>query len=144
MIITIHGKNLEVTETISKAIEKSLARLERFKKFIKPDTRAKVEIRSYPDRTYKITVNISLPFNKHLQSQIKDYDLYVAIKQIVNPLSQQLNHLKTQIENKSVVSTGEAILENDQKISSDYTIEELDESNLSSVNDEYNDYDNKV
>lgn len=144
MIITIHGKNLEVTETISKAIDKSLARLERYKKFINPETRAKVEIRSYPDRTYKITVNINLPFDKHLQSQVKDQDLYVAIKQVVNPLTQQLNHLKTQIENKAYVGTGEAIFENDEKISSDYTIEELDEAETLSDTDTYNDYDNKL
>lgn len=142
MIITIHGKNLVVTETISKAVEKSLTRLERFKKFIKPDTRAKVEIRSYPDRTYRITVNITLPFDKHLQSQVTAPDLYAAIKQIVNPLTQQLNHLKTQLENKAYFGTGEAILENDQKISSDYTIEELDQSDTSAI-DGFNDYDNK-
>lgn len=140
MIITIHGKNLEITETINNAIEKSLARLERFSKFIKPDTRVKVEIRSYPDRTYKITANINLPYNKHLQGQVKDQDLYVAIKQLINPLTQQLNHLKTQVENKSSIGTGEAILASEEKISSDFTIEELDQASNS---DGYNDYDNK-
>lgn len=140
MIITIHGKNLEVTETISKAIEKSLARLERFKKFINPETRAKVEIRSYPDRTYKITVNINLPFDKHLQSQVRENDLYVAIKKVVNPLTQQLTHLKTQIENKAHVGTGQAILENDAEMISDYTIEELDEDDA--VTEEVEDYNN--
>lgn len=142
MIITIHGKNLEVTEVINNAIEKSLNRLEKFKKFIKPDTRAKVEIRSYPDKTYKITVNINLPFNKHLQSQVRDYDLFVAIKQMINPLTQQLNHLKTQVENKNFVSTGEAILENDEEITSNYTVENLDE--LAASTSEYNDYDKKI
>lgn len=139
MIITIHGKNLEVTETISKAIEQSLTRLERFKKFIKPDTRAKVEIRSYPDRTYKITVNITLPFDKHLQSQVREPDLYAAIKQVVNPLTQQLSHLKTQLENKAFVGTGEAILESDEDLTSEYTIEELAADDAES----FNDYDNK-
>lgn len=138
MIITIHGKNLEVTEVMNNAVERSLSRLERFKKFIKPETRAKVEIRSYPEKTYKITVSINLPFNKHLQAEIKDPDLYVAIKQIVNPLTQQLNHLKTQNENKHFVSTGEAILENEEKINSDYTIEELETNETS-----FDDYNNK-
>lgn len=141
MIITIHGKNFEVTEVINNAIEKSLSRLERFKKFIKPDTRAKVEIRSYPDKTYKITVNINLPFNKHLQCQVRDYDLYVVIKQMINPLTQQLNHLKTQLENKNFVSTGEVILENDEEIASNYTIENLEE--IDDSTSEYNDYDKK-
>lgn len=140
MIITIHGKNLEVTETISRAIEQSLTRLERFKKFIKPDTRAKVEIRSYPDRTYKITVNITLPFDKHLQSQVREPDLYAAIKQVVNPLTQQLSHLKTQLENKAFVGTGEAILESDEDFTSEYTIEELA---ADSESEAFDDYDNK-
>lgn len=141
MIITIHGKNLEITEVINNAVEKSLNRLERFKKFIKPNTRAKVEIRSYPDRTYKITVNINLPFNKHLQCQIKDQDLYVAIKQMINPLTQQLNHLKTQIETKSFISTSEAILENNEEMDSQNTIEEFNDATLAT--DEFNDYENK-
>ncbi|MGL5268214.1 MAG: ribosome hibernation-promoting factor, HPF/YfiA family [Spiroplasma sp.] len=128
MIISVHGKNLEITEVINNAIEKSLERLERFQKFIKSDTRAKVEICSYPDKTYKITVSINLPFNKHLQCQVRDHDLYVAIKQMINPLTQQLNHLKTQLENKNFVGAGEAVLENDEEIASDYTIDEFDES----------------
>lgn len=141
MIITIHGKNFEVTEIISNSIKNSLSRLERFKKFIKPDTRAKVEIRSYPDKTYKITVNISLPFNKHLQCQVRDHDLYVAIKQIINPLTQQLNHLKVQLDNKNFVSTGEAILKNEEENDSNSKIEELEE--IEDLTSEYNDYDKK-
>lgn len=137
MIITVHGKNLEITEAMTNAIEKSLSRLERYKKFIKSDTRAKVEVRSYPEKTYKITVNINLPFNKHLQAQVRDQDLYVAIKQLVNPLTQQLNHLKTQNETKHFVSAGEAVLAQDEKISSGYTIEELDE--FPSLTEEFDD-----
>lgn len=141
MIITIHGKNIEITELISNAIEKSLNRLERFQKFINKQTRAKVEIRSYPDKNYKITVNINLPYNKHLQCQVKEQDLYVAIKQLVNPLTQQLNHLKTQIENKNFVNTGEALLENDKEVIFEYSTEELLDSLI--VSNGHNDYDNK-
>lgn len=127
MIITIHGKNMEITPAISKSVETSLSRLEKFKKFIHPNTRAKVEVRSYPEKVYKVTVNINIPFNKHLQCQVKHEDLYLAIKQTVNPLTQQLSYIKTQTENKNSLRTGEAILEDSQATNSDYQVEELED-----------------
>ncbi|MCL6428709.1 hypothetical protein LT335_00256 [Spiroplasma sp. JKS002669] len=138
MIITIHGKNMEITPAINKSVETSLSRLEKFKKYIQPNTRAKVEIRSYSENLYKVSVNINIPFNKHLQCEVKHEDLYLAIKQIVNPLTQQLNHIKTQTESKNSIRTGEVILENSQSIDSDYQIEELSDSQ-----EEFDDFENK-
>jgi len=138
MIITIHGKNMEITPAINKSVETSLSRLEKFKKYIQPNTRAKVEIRSYSENLYKVSVNINIPFNKHLQCEVKHEDLYLAIKQIVNPLTQQLNHIKTQTESKNLIRTGEVILENSQSIDSDYQIEELSDSQ-----EEFDDFENK-
>lgn len=128
MIITIHGKNMEITPAINKSVETSLTRLEKFKKFIQPNTRAKVEIRSYPEKLYKVSVNINIPFDKHLQCEVKHEDLYLAIKQIVNPLSQQLNRIKTQTESKGSIRTGETILTDSEAVDSDYQVEQLADS----------------
>ncbi|MDQ7983227.1 MAG: ribosome-associated translation inhibitor RaiA [Spiroplasma sp.] len=127
MIITIHGKNMEITPAISKSVEASLSRLEKYKKYIHPNTRAKVEIRSYPEKLYRITVSINIPFNKHLQCQVKHDDLYLAIKQIVNPLTQQLSYIKTQTESKNTIKTGTAILEKMQDSNFGSQVEELDD-----------------
>lgn len=135
MIITIHGKNMEITPAISKSVEISLSRLEKFKKYIHSNTRAKVEIRSYSENLYKVSVNISIPFNKHIQCEVKHEDLYLAIKQIVNPLTQQLSHIKTQTESKNSIRTGEVILEDSQSIDSDYQIEELANSQEQKIDD---------
>jgi len=129
---------MEITPAINKSVETSLSRLEKFKKYIQPNTRAKVEIRSYSENLYKVSVNINIPFNKHLQCEVKHEDLYLAIKQIVNPLTQQLNHIKTQTESKNSIRTGEVILENSQSIDSDYQIEELSDSQ-----EEFDDFENK-
>lgn len=139
MIITIHGKNMEITSAINKSVETSLSRLEKFKKYIHSNTRAKVEIRTYSENLYKVSVNISIPFNKHLQCEVKHEDLYLAIKQIVNPLTQQLNYIKTQTENKNSIRTGEVILEDSQATSSDYQVEELEDFQ----EQEFDDFENK-
>lgn len=138
MIITIHGKNMEITPAINQSVESSLSRLEKFKKYIQPNTRAKVEIRSYSENLYKVSVNINIPFNKHLQCEVKHEDLYLAIKQIVNPLTQQLSHIKTQTESKNSIRTGEVILENSQAVDSDYEIEEL-----TNFQEEFDDFEDK-
>lgn len=124
MIISIHGKNLEITKTVETAIKNSLTRIEKFEKFIKNDTPARVEVRSYREKIYKVTVNIVLPYKKNLHCEVKNDDLFIAIKNIVNPLSQQLNHLKN--SNKINVGTGEFLEEKTFDDEPEYEIDELE------------------
>lgn len=127
MIIYIHGKNIEITDVINNAVKKSLERLERFSRFITFDTTAKVEIRSYHENLYKVKVSINLAHNKHLQCEVKNSDLYFAIKQTVNPLTQQLDYLKTKSKNKDFIKLGQAVVKNEEETSSSYKIEDIEE-----------------
>lgn len=126
MNITIHGKNLDITAGIEDAVNKSLVRLERFKKYINSDTAARVEIRSYPEKIYRITVNIVLPYKKNLHCEVKNEDLFIGIKNIVNPLVKQLEHFKDL--GKGMLSASETIErhnDDDNIAEDDYIIEEL-------------------
>jgi len=119
MQFIIHGKNIEITPTIKNAIEKSLERIKKYKRYIKEDTIAKIDIENYPENKFKISVHIQLINHNHLQCIIENHDLYIAIKNILNPLEKQLRRLKTINDPKGNDSISEIISQNEDKANAD-------------------------
>lgn len=96
MNIIIHGKNIKIVDLVKSAIEKNLNKLQlKYNKYLKTDMDAKVDIEQINNYVYKISIYIQLLNQHFLQCTVENNDLYVAIKKILVPLEQQLQHLKT-------------------------------------------------
>jgi len=90
----IVGKNIEVTEAISVAIQKKLHRMDKY--FEEKD---EVNCRAVC-RTYKIGTKVEITiFTKDMifRAEVKDEDLYAAVDLAVDKLEDQMRRLKTKM-----------------------------------------------
>jgi putative sigma-54 modulation protein len=103
----IIGKNIEITEGISTAVQKKLANMDKY--FVIND---EVECRvvcSTHINVQKVEVTIFLPKIK-LRAEVENPDLYAAIDLAVDKLEGQMRKLKTRMErSKNKLSFSESI-----------------------------------
>ncbi len=99
MKYSIRGKNIEITEAISNAIQEKLSVLDKF--FIVSDAvEAKVLVRTYQHTGQKIEVTIPTEYVL-LRAEDMNEDLYVAIDMVVEKLERQIRKYKTKLSRKS-------------------------------------------
>ena len=101
----IIGKNITVTEGISAAVKKKLARMERYFKDEEIDCRVVV---SSHGETAKIEITIFLP-NFPLRAEVENKDLYAALDLAIDKLEGQMRKVKTRMDRSNgKMSLGEA------------------------------------
>ena len=107
MKYVITGKNIEVTEGISTALQNKLAKMDKY--FLIND---EVECRcvvSAHTKAQKVEVTIFLP-NMPLRAEVEHEDLYAAIDLVVDKLEGQMRKLKTRMDRSNKrLSLGKAI-----------------------------------
>ena len=91
----IIGKNIEITEGISAAIEKKTARMEKY--FLINDDVECRAVCSTHTGVQKVEITIFLPKIK-LRAEVEDADLYAAIDLAVDKLEGQMRKLKTRMD----------------------------------------------
>ena len=93
----IIGKNIEVTEGISSAIKRKVAKMDKY--FENPDMdECRDVVRSYKN---KEKVEITLKNNNIIfRAEVKDADLYAAIDFSIDKLEGQMRKLKTKLEKR--------------------------------------------
>ncbi len=103
----IIGKNIEVTESIKAAVEKKLARLEKYF-VINEDVSCRVVVRSYPVGA-KVEITIFTPM-MDLRAEVSDNDLYAAVDLAIDKLEGQMRKLKTRMDRSNgKMSLGKAL-----------------------------------
>ena len=107
MKYVITGKNIEVTEGISHALQNKLAKMDKY--FLIND---EVECRcvvSAHKNTQKVEVTIFLP-NMPLRAEVENEDLYAAIDLVIDKLEGQMRKIKTRMDRSNGrISLGKAI-----------------------------------
>lgn len=107
MKYVITGKNIEVTEGISNALQNKLAKMDKY--FLIND---EVECRcvvSAHNLVQKVEVTIFLP-SMPLRAEVEDADLYAAIDLVVDKLEGQMRKIKTRMDrSNNRLSLGKAI-----------------------------------
>lgn len=107
MKYVITGKNIEVTEGISNALQNKLAKMDKY--FLIND---EVECRcvvSTHNLVQKVEVTIFLP-SMPLRAEVEDADLYAAIDLVVDKLEGQMRKIKTRMDrSNNRLSLGKAI-----------------------------------
>ena len=101
----IIGKNITVTEGISSAVQKKLARMERY--FKDEDIECRVVVSSHGE-TAKIEITIFLA-NFPLRAEVEHKDLYAALDLAIDKLEGQMRKVKTRMDRSNgKTSLGEA------------------------------------
>lgn len=96
MKVKVVGKNIEVTQGLKSAVEKKLAKLDKF--FIS-NVNATVTL-SVEKNSHKIEVII--PFNNALlRAEVRSDDMYSAIDIVIDKLDGQIRKQKTKLERRN-------------------------------------------
>lgn len=90
----IIGKNVDVTEGISSAIQKKVSRLDKY--FVINDEIECRAVISTHANVQKVEITVFLP-QMTLRAEVKDQDLYAAIDLAIDKLEDQMRKLKTRM-----------------------------------------------
>ena len=95
----IRGENVEVTESIRDYVIKRISKLEKvFEDNV--DANAHVNLKVYPDKTFKVEVTIPLPYLT-LRAEETSSDMYGSIDLVTDKLERQIRKYKTKVNRKS-------------------------------------------
>ncbi len=95
----IRGENVEVTESIRDYVVKRISKLQKFFEDSVEAT-AHVNLKVYPNRTYKVEVTIPLPYLT-LRAEETSNDMYGSIDLVTDKLERQIRKYKTKVNRKS-------------------------------------------
>ena len=103
----IIGKNIEVTEGISNALQNKLSKMDRYF-LIKEDVECRCVVSAHKT-IQKVEVTIFLP-QMPLRAEVENQDLYAAIDLVVDKLRDQMRRIKTRMDrSNNKLSLGKAI-----------------------------------
>lgn len=91
----IIGKNIKVTEAISAAIEKKLAKMNKYF-LINEDVECRVVVSAH-DESQRVEVTIFLP-QMTMRAEVEKPDLYTAIDFAIDKLEGQMRKIKTKMD----------------------------------------------
>ncbi len=96
MIITVSGKNMEISEAVKDQVEKKLALLD---KMFKRETEAHVNF-SKQKSTYNVEITIPLKNGAILRAVGRELDMYKAIDDASDKIIRQMRKHKTKLEKR--------------------------------------------
>lgn len=103
----IIGKNIEITEGISNALQKKLAKMDKYF-LIKEDVECRCVVSAH-NLAQKVEITIFLP-NMPLRAEVANPDLYAAIDLAIDKLEGQMRKIKTRMDrSNNKLSLGKAI-----------------------------------
>ena len=95
----IRGENVEVTDSIRDYVVKRISKLQKFFED-NVEATAHVNLKVYPNRTYKVEVTIPLPYLT-LRAEETSNDMYGSVDLVTDKLERQIRKYKTKINRKS-------------------------------------------
>ena len=95
----IRGENVEVTDAIRDYVVKRISKLQKFFEDSVEAT-AHVNLKVYPNRTYKVEVTIPLPYLT-LRAEETSNDMYGSVDLVTDKLERQIQKYKTKVNRKS-------------------------------------------
>ncbi|WP_462333620.1 ribosome hibernation-promoting factor, HPF/YfiA family [Limosilactobacillus oris] len=95
----IRGENVEVTDAIRDYVVKRISKLQKFFEDSVEAT-AHVNLKVYPNCTYKVEVTIPLPYLT-LRAEETSNDMYGSVDLVTDKLERQIRKYKTKVNRKS-------------------------------------------
>ena len=103
----IIGKNIEVTEGISEALQKKLSRMDKY--FVIDDNvECRAVVRTYKDGGQKVEVTIFTDYMT-FRAEVVEKDLYAAFDLAIDKLEGQMRKLKTRLDRSKKENLGRAL-----------------------------------
>lgn len=98
MKLSIYGKNMVVTENITKRIEKKTARMSRY---LLPDTEMQVRMRKEKNDRRVVEITVPMGNNVILRAEASEQDnLFLAIDQALAKMERQIHRHRTKLEKR--------------------------------------------
>ncbi len=94
----IIGKNVDITEGISSAIQKKMSRLDKYF-VVNDDVECRAVVSTHVN-VQKVEITVFLP-QMTLRTEVRDLDLYAAIDEAIDKLEGQMRKLKTRMDRSS-------------------------------------------
>lgn len=98
MKLSIYGKNMVVTENITKRIEKKTAKMSRY---LLPDTEMQVRMRKEKNDRRVVEITVPMGNNVILRAEASEQDnLFLAIDQALAKMERQIHRHRTKLEKR--------------------------------------------
>lgn len=95
MLITVRGKNIQITDALRQHVEKRLGRLD---KYFEEDTETLVTLKVERDRH---VVEVTIPLNGYiLRGEEETGDMYASVDMVLDKLEKQIEKYKTKLSKK--------------------------------------------
>ncbi len=94
--MTLHGRNVEITDALREYIYKKVGKLEKYFEFtLEPKVVLSVQKNDHK-------AEITIPLNgRLLRSEVETYDMYASIDQAVDKVERQIHKYKTKVNRKA-------------------------------------------
>ena len=98
MKLSIYGKNMQVTENITKRIEKKTNKMSRY---LLPDTEMQVRMRKEKNDRRVVEITVPMGGNVILRAEAREQDnLFLAIDQALAKMERQIHRHRTKLEKR--------------------------------------------
>ena len=98
MKLAIYGKNMQVTENITKRIEKKTNKMSRY---LLPDTEMQVRMRKEKNDRRVVEITVPMGGNVILRAEAREQDnLFLAIDQALAKMERQIHRHRTKLEKR--------------------------------------------
>ena len=98
MKLSIYGKNMQVTESITKRIEKKTNKMSRY---LLPDTEMQVRMRKEKNDRRVVEITVPMGGNVILRAEAREQDnLFLAIDQALAKMERQIHRHRTKLEKR--------------------------------------------
>ncbi|MCH5286387.1 MAG: ribosome-associated translation inhibitor RaiA [Christensenellaceae bacterium] len=98
MKLSIYGKNMQVTENITKRIEKKTNKMSRY---LLPDTEMQVRMRKEKNDRRVVEITVPMSGNVILRAEAREQDnLFLAIDQALAKMERQIHRHRTKLEKR--------------------------------------------
>lgn len=112
MLVTIQGKNVQITDAMRERAERKLSTIDKY--FKDPEaTTARVLVKIY-NEYQKVEVTVNAPVGL-LRAEVKENDFYSALDRVVDKLEDQIRRQKTRLSRKHNDKLSVAFLEEMQQ-----------------------------
>lgn len=108
MLVTIQGKNVQITDAMRERAEKKLSTIDKYFKN-NEDINARILVKIY-NEYQKVEVTVDAPVGL-LRAEVKEDDFYSALDRVVDKLEDQIRRQKTRLSRKHNDKLSVAFLE---------------------------------
>lgn len=121
MLVTIQGKNVQITDAMRERAEKKLSVVDKYFKKSDKESTARVLVKIY-NEYQKVEVTVDTPVGL-IRAEVKENDFYSALDRAVDRLEDQIRRQKTRFSKKHRESLSQTFLQEMEEFEQEQLLE---------------------